>query len=192
MIEAYPLCWPDGWPRKHRWQRSRSRYEVDFAKARDHLVHELALAGGRHVVIWTNVPLRRDGLPLAGMRQPEDPGVAVYWDDRKGRAMVLACDVWETVRENLRAVGLAVEAIRSLERTGSSEVLERAFSGYARLPAGSDHWSVLGLPKGSGKAALTARLRELAHAHHPDRGGDPAVMASINAAYGRALEEVGS
>lgn len=192
-IEAYPLCWPVGWPRKEPWQRSSSQYQVEFAKARDHLANELRLSHARDVVISSNVPLRRDGLPLANMRQPDDPGVAVYWTgkDKHGKpaARVIACDGWRTVRENLRAVGLAVEAIRSLERTGASEILERAYAGFARLPASSDHWGVLGL-RATSKAALDARYRELARQHHPDRGGDPAVMASINAAYELARGEV--
>jgi hypothetical protein len=198
-IEAYPLCWPVGWPRKESWQRSSSRYEVDFATARDHLANELRLSRARDVVISTNVPLRRDGLPLANMRQPDDPGVAVYWTGRGNRGepvpRVIACDVWRTVRENLRAVGLAVEAIRSLERTGASEILERAFAGFARLPetAGAgDHWTTLGIARGVSADELARRYRELAREHHPDRGGNPATMAAINDAYQRAAAEVGA
>jgi hypothetical protein len=193
-IEAYPLCWPDGWPRKESYQRMSSRYEVDFATARDHLANELRLARARDVVVSTNVPTRRDGLPYANMPQPVDPGVAVYWTaigkGGKTEPRVIACDVWRTVRENLRAVGLAVEAIRSLERTGATEILERAYAGFARLPASSDHWAVLGLLRGTPRDAIDARYRSLARAHHPDRGGDPAVMAAINAAYHRASSEV--
>lgn len=192
-IEAYPLSWPVGWPRKESWQRSSSRYEVDFAKARDHLANELRLSHARDVVISSNVPLRRDGLPLANMRHPDDPGVAVYWTGRgkKGEPVprVIACDVWRTVRENIRATGLAVEAIRSLERTGASEILERAYAGFALLPASSDHWAVLGLSPGASRDALTERYRELARIHHPDKGGDPSLMASINDAYRVALLE---
>lgn len=188
-IEAYPLSWPDGWPRRKAWERKPSAYQVEFAKARDELLRELRLMGARDVVLSSNVPLRRDGLPLANMRQPEDPGVAVYWTDAKRMPRVIACDVWRTVRENLRAVGIAIESIRSLERTGASEILERAFAGFARLPASSDHWGVLGIRK-STRAALDARYRQLTREHHPDRGGDPAIMASINAAYASAVAEV--
>ncbi len=182
-IEAYPLAWPDGWPRRKAWVRKPSAYQVEFATARDELLRELRLMGA------SNVPLRRDGLPLANMRQPEDPGVAVYWTDAKRMPRVIACDVWRTVRENLRAVGIAIESIRSLERTGASEILERAFAGFARLPASSDHWGVLGISK-STRAALDARYRELALQHHPDRGGDPTIMAAINAAYASAVAEL--
>lgn len=190
--EAYPLYWPEGWPRKKDYQRNPSRYEVDFARARDELVRELRLIGARDVVISSNVPLRRDGLPLASTSEPNDPGVAVYWTDRKGRPKVIACDVWRRVRENLRATGLAIEALRTLERTGASEILERAFAGFALLPETSDHWGVLGIPKGSDRATIDARFRWLARAHHPDRGGNADVMAGINAAYHKAIAEVGA
>lgn len=186
-IEAYPLAWPDGWPRRDSSRRTGSRYEVSFLRARDELARQLKLAGARHPVISTNVPLRRDGLPLANMAEPKDPGVAVYWDDRKGKARVIACDCWRTVRENLRAVGLTIEALRTIERTGASELLERAYSGFARLPAAPDCWSVLGLSKGTPTERVSDRYRELARQHHPDRGGNAETMSRINAAYQEAI-----
>jgi hypothetical protein len=191
-IEAYPLCWPDGWPRRESWQRDASAYQVEFAKARDDLTRELRLARARDVVISSNVPLRRDGLPLANMAEPKDPGVAVYWTDRKGRPRVIAFDRWRRVRENLRAVGMAIESIRSLERIGA-ELLERAYAGFARRPetAGAgDHWTTLGIPRGTSADELARRYRELAREHHPDRGGNAATMAAINDAYQRAAAEV--
>ena len=63
MIDAFPLQWPDGWPRaKHR---QRARYGVNFVKARDDLFRELRLMNARGVVLSTGVPLRIDGLPRA-------------------------------------------------------------------------------------------------------------------------------
>lgn len=186
MIEAYPLCWPDGWPRRKSYARNRSRYEVTFLRARDELARQLKLMRAKDVVISTSVPLRRDGLPLAGQREPEDPGVAAYWTDKNGKPRVCACDAWQTVRENLRAVGLAVESLRALERTGASELLERAFAGFARLPEAADCWSVLGFSGRVARHEVDARYRELARQHHPDRGGDHQQMARINAAYQEA------
>jgi hypothetical protein len=187
VIEAYPLTWPDGWPRRKSYQRNGSKYEVTFMRARDELVRELGAGRARHVVISSNIPLRRDGLPLANMREPEDPGVAVYWDDKQGKARVIACDVWRTVRENIRAVGLAYASLRQIERTGASELLERAFSGFARLPAAADCWTILGVPNGAARETVQERFRELARQHHPDRGGNPETMARINAAYHEAI-----
>lgn len=199
-IEAYPLCWPEGWPRRNRSQRSSSKYEVSFIRARDELLGELRTGRCRHVVISSNVPLRRDGLPLANMREPEDPGVAVYWDDRNGKPRVIACDVWRTVRENLRAVGLAYASLRQIERTGASELLERAFAGFARLPEAADCWKLLALDGATlrcaspelAKNAINAAHRGLAVVHHPDRGGNAEMMARINVARDEALREVGA
>ena len=28
MPEAFPLAWPDGWPRTSSWQRERARFKV--------------------------------------------------------------------------------------------------------------------------------------------------------------------
>lgn len=187
MIEAYPLAWPDGWPRRQWHQRSSSKYEVTFLRARDELTRELKLGRTRNVVVSSNIPLRRDGLPLANMREPQDPGVAVYWDDKQGKPRVIACDVWKTVRENLRAVGLAYQSLRQIERTGASELLERAFSGFARLPEAADCWSILGVQRGVSREAISERFRELAREHHPDRGGNAQIMARINAAYHEAV-----
>lgn len=189
-IEACPLTWPEGWPRRPDHRRESSRYEVTFLKARDHLVRQIELAGGRHVVISTNVPLRRDGLPLANMSEPKDPGVAAYWTDRKNKPRVIACDHWRKVRDNLRAVGLTVEALRSIERAGATELLERAFSGFAALPPPADHWGILGLERGASRSAVTQRYHELAGRNHPDKGGSNEQMARINAAYRQAIQEV--
>lgn len=195
LPEAYPLAWPDGWPRKTWHQRRLATYRTEFGRARDHLLNELRLGRSRHVILSSNVPLRRDGLPLASMREPTDPGVAVYWDDPKGNSRVIACDVWSRVKDNLHAVGLAIESLRALERTGATELLERAYSGFKRLPAPAPApvarpwWEVLGLNHGAYTGEVQARFRELAREHHPDRGGDVARFAEITAAYHEAMNE---
>jgi hypothetical protein len=92
---AYPLQWPPGRPRTASYSRERAKFDVTFARARDNIVREVELlvgGGSRHwtsgsinLVISTNIALRRDGLPLAGQRAPDDPGVAVYFQHKKRR-----------------------------------------------------------------------------------------------------------
>lgn len=193
-IDAHPLAWPDGWKRTPRHARNRSKYKVSFSHARDDLANELRMLARRDsdVVISTNVPTRRDGLPLANTREPEDPGVAAYWITPDGAQHVIACDAWDTVRENVRAVGLAVGALRMLERTGASEILDRAYTGFAALPpqGGATDWpSVLSVEPTATREQIELRYRELARLHHPDRGGDAAMMTKINAARDAALRE---
>lgn len=188
MIEAYPLAWPDGWPRAER--RKASPYKVSTDVAMDDLLAELRRMGARAVIVSSNVPVRRDGTMYRGDHSDvamDDPGVAVYWDDRQGNPRVIACDVWRTPRENVRAIGLTVEGLRAIERSGASHLLERAYQGFARLPAAADCWEVLGLKRGATPELINNRYRELARLHHPDRGGSSEHMAHINAAYREAI-----
>lgn len=200
-IDAYPLYWPDGWKRTPSHKRTRSRYELQFARARDEVLASLRRMGARDVVLSTNVPLRRDGLPLAGQREPDDPGVAVYWTSfnlkEAPRPHVMACDARVTVRENLRAIGLALEGIRAIERAGASQILERAYAGFAALPAnagteGMPHWrDVFGVPPSAmlSRAQIEAMYRGLAKHAHPDRGGGVERMIELNRAREEALAE---
>lgn len=50
--------------------------------------------------------------PHSKAKEPDDPGVAVYWT-MDGQPQVMACDKWDLVRFNLRAVGLAM-ALREI------------------------------------------------------------------------------
>jgi hypothetical protein len=193
LLERYPLTWPEGRPRTRT--RRASRFELGFVDARDRLLDELRRLGARDVVISSNVPLRRDGLPVADAREPADPGVAVYFERRVGDRsvpFVIACDTYNRVKANLRAIGLTVEALRSIERHGASELLEQAFTGFAALPpaqlADPPWWVVLGVDQNADMDTIRGARNLLALAHHPDRGGDAERMAQINRAYERAQE----
>lgn len=124
---AYPLSWPIGWPRNKSTVRSRFgtwRNKPSVARSRDVVIAELKRAGVADwkVVISTNLPLRRDGLPYSNQKEPDDTGAAVYWKDRKGKQLVLACDKYDTVGDNLYAIGKTIEATRGIERWGSVTV----------------------------------------------------------------------
>jgi hypothetical protein len=186
LLEAYPLTWPTDQTRTPRSQRERGRFEVGFGRARDELLAELGRMGAREIIISSNVPLRRDGLPFADAREPEDPGVAVYFTHGK-RQLVIACDSYSSVRANLRAVGATVEALRAIQRHGATSMLERAFTGFAALPpkGGTERpwWEVLGVTEHAPADVVKAAYRRLAAEHHPDRGGDQDKMAQLNRAY---------
>lgn len=202
--EAYPLQWPPGRARTHTWHRERAKFDVTFARARDNIVAEIGRLAGRYpdpqLVISTNVALRRDGLPLANQRQPDDPGVAVYFTYKK-RQMSFACDRWEKVEHNMQAIAKTVEALRGIARWGTGDMLEAAFTGFTALPPPPAAGPAAPRPRhwrdvfGSGvrnRDDLQDVYRRLAGAYHPDRGGDPAKMAEINAAREEALKELGN
>jgi len=194
IAEAYPLCWPTGWKKiSDNIYRDRARFETSLTKARDELLHELSLMRAEKVILSTNIPLRRDGLPYAGMSQPKDPGAAVYFMKGpygKKKQYVLACDRWQKVEDNIQAIRLSVAAIRGLERWGASEVLERAFTGFAALPAPEaitkEWWDVLQVRRDSPLSAAESNYRSLARSAHPDNGGSHERMSELNNAIAQA------
>src|SRR5258707_9519042 len=124
---AYPLAWPDGWTRtanrldgRHHFKRGGGSLggpmrEVTVTEAQKQLHDELAKMRAQYVVVSSNLHVRRDGLIGLANFTPSDPGVALYFT-YKGRQMAMACDRFDTVAANLRSLGLAIEAIRQLDR----------------------------------------------------------------------------
>lgn len=198
-FEAYPLQWPTGRPRTERWRRERAKFDVTFARARDNIVAEIGRLAGRYpdpnVVISTNIALRRDGLPLANQRQPDDPGVAVYFTYKK-RQMSFACDRWEKIEHNMQAIAKTIEALRGIARWGTGDMLEAAFTGFSALPppvqasTTARTWRDVFGTGVTSRAALNEVYRRLAGAYHPDRGGDASKMAELNAARDAAMREL--
>jgi hypothetical protein len=199
LLEAYPLTWPDR-PRTPASHRRNASFKLGLARSRDELIRELDLLEAKDVVVSSNVPVRRDGLPLAGAREPEDPGVAVYFDrlipvraanglvlSHTRRPFVIACDTYRRVQYNLRAIGVTVEALRAIQRHGATEMLEQAFTGFAALPPAPaperPWWLVLGVDVAADVDVVRHAYRELALRHHPDHGGDASRMAEINRAF---------
>lgn len=199
-VEAYPLQWPAGRARTGTYSRERAKFEVSFARARDNIIREVnLLTGGRlgpepYTVISTNIALRRDGLPLASQRQPDDPGVAVYFTYKK-RQMSFACDRWQRIEHNMQAIAKTIEALRGIARWGTGDMLEAAFTGFTALPSPSATrtWrEVLGFTPTDyvSRDLVRAAYRRLASVHHPDKGGSDAAMAELNRAQDEALQAV--
>ena len=177
MAEAYPLQWPAGWTRTSPGRRERGAFKTTFAKARDELMSEISRMGGRLPVLSSNLALRRDGLPYANQTRIDDPGIAVYFE-HKGKPMCFACDRYSSIEGNTQAIRLTIAALRGIERWGASDMMERAFTGFAALEAPATGWrSVLDAtdPEGS--------YRRLRAAAHPDRGGDADQFQRVQRAW---------
>lgn len=195
MATAYPLQWPEGWPRTPSYKRGQARYKVEINHAVDELHRSLGLLGALSgsIVLSSNVPPRNAlGTPRNDGSTVSDPGVAVYWTTKAHGERVMACDRWSSVRENVRAIGLAVDGLRAIERAGATQILERAYSAFGALPASSTAatkrpwWEVLGVPQTALAAfdvtMLDARYRDLARKAHPDAGGSAEAMTELNQA----------
>lgn len=213
--QRFPLFWPASWkrtpPSKRRVARFhgtrrlptndpglmfRTKQTLTVADAIGRLGEELRRLGVRAGawLISSNVRVRLDGLPYSDQRNPDDPGVAVYFTLR-GADRVLACDTWTRLADNLAAVAAHVEAIRAIERYGVGTV-DQAFAGYDALPAKGATWrTTLGFAPDQTvtlddvDAAFRARAREA----HPDaEKGSHDAMASLTAARIEARQELGA
>ncbi len=117
MTEAYPLSWPEGWPRtpthaQERGYEFRQRRQdggygttlVTFATARDKLYDELQRLGAKSPIVSTNHPTDRYGVPTESKRRVQYEGVAVY-SSFKDRSMVMACDRFDNpAAANMRSL----------------------------------------------------------------------------------------
>lgn len=195
---AFPLSWPQGWKRTPAHLREGGQFDGTPDRVRRELLSEVnRLVLGRDARAWsarhlivlsTNVRLRGDGEPMANAREPDDPGVAVYFR-RNDKPVCLACDKYDRVWKNMRAIQKTVEALRGIERWGSSQLLDRAFEGFTALPhrTGPSCWELLGLEPGASEAAILAAWREKAKSAHPDAGGSHEAFTALSEAKDIAL-----
>ena len=188
-VEAYPLQWPAGRPRARR--RQHAQFQSSLARARDHLMNEIRLLGGRQPILSSNLELRLDGLPYANQRQPDDIGIAVYFT-YKDKQHCFACDDWFRVEDNVRAIGKTIEALRGIARWGTGDMMERAFQGFVALPSPAQWWHVLGFESATGLKLneVEQRYKTLAMQRHPDRGGSGDAMAELSWARDQAREQL--
>ncbi len=226
-VQPYPLSWPAGRPRTpdderiaskfgtmkraRRYDGTPSNYKTkhkrSFAAARDELIRELdrivAEQDEENVVLSTNVRLRLDGKPSGSAGEPKDPGVAVYFVRRlesgHPRQYTMCCDKYERVADNCYALAITLEAMRKIERHGSSQLMEQAFSGFAALPpAGKRHWSyVLGIgaeyrsqPVPLVLELVRQKYRELIVKKHSDVGTEHEHAVELNDARDCAVDEL--
>lgn len=224
-IVAYPLVWPEGWTRTPNHLRADGRQfktgnpyrargdgtseyigrsTITFDRARTLLSDELGRLNARGVIVSTNVPLRLDGQPRgnAATARMDDPGIAVYFT-YKGKPMVMAQDAYTNIAANVRSLGLAIEALRQLERHGGGTMMERAFAGFTALPPpeGSKPrrpwWEVMRYSADPEERELLsvkeieARYQTLAKRMHPDvEGGSNEAMTELNQAKEDAVAEL--
>ncbi len=183
---AYPLAWPDGWP-KHKGYREKwpsGGKPMTLAAALKECQAELARLGARNVVLSSNVTL--------GIESPADPGVVAYCT-YDGMQVAIPCDRWNTVAGNLRAIAKTIEAMRGMERWGAKHMIRAMFTGFVALPAPEDWRAVLGFAPHARPdlAAAESAYRIRARDAHPDvPGGSHDAMARLNRAIEQARKEL--
>jgi len=190
-VQAYPLHWPQGFPRKQF--RESGQFRTSFENARSNVSKSLrmfATDSGKkleHAIMSSNITLTDD--------RPRDPGVAVWfvWD---GLQLCIPVDRYDTPAKNLQAIHHIIEARRVELRHGTLALVRASFAGFKALPApAGKHWrDILALPSDTTatKASIEQAYRQLAATRHPDRGGSNEAMAELNSARETALQEIGS
>lgn len=192
---AYPLQWPIG---RRRWpnnDRQSGKFKVTEYTATEELFDNLEHMGATDVVVSSNrQPFSRS------KANPGDSGVAVYFN-RKGKELCIACDKWDRLEHNLRAIGLAAEAMRSIERWGTEDMVDAAFTGYAALPeagggiempaAARPWYDVLQVSPDADFDIIQAAYKRLLHKVHPDKGGNNVAFTEVQVAFVQAKEAKG-
>lgn len=195
MVVAYPLSWPEGFPRAK--SREAGKFKTALPAALKNVQDSLRLFGAdsrcklEHVILSSNVAL--------GVSRPADPGVAAWflWD---GEQRCIPVDRYQTVEANLQAIHHIIEARRVELRHGSLSLVRASFKGFTlALPApGRRTWrEVLGFnaerPGVITRERIEGAYRLAAHDCHPDKpGGSHEAMAELNAAREAALGEIGN
>lgn len=184
---AYPLAWPDGWPRTESLRRQRWPNQVTLGAALKELESEMRMLGVKNIVLSSNCSL--------GMENATDPGVVAYgfYDTQQ---IAVPCDRWNTVAANVRAIAKTINAMRGMERWGAKHMIKAMFQGFTAIRGpGPKPWrEVLGIKPEAvvTREMIRQRRNDLAKNHHPDISGDNDHMAEINAAADRALQEIGA
>jgi hypothetical protein len=143
MIDARFVTIID-WPGKklESWKRRDGRFKAAYAKTLDVLERELAHLRAKDIVIqayFDRSSIRNDGWPKSSAR-PSEPGVVVSFIGKAGE-MAFPCDTYTDWEDNLRAIALSLEALRTVDRYGVTQHGEQ-YKGWAKLPPAPEKMSV--------------------------------------------------
>jgi len=199
--------WPDTmkvgpirvWPGELTRNRSRSLFKAGLSDTLQQLDREIwHLTDSRiqreSAELLIAIPAgdlwRLDGRPRAHA-VAEHPGVIFSLESKHG-PLSYPCDTFTTWQDNLRAVALALEALRKVDRYGVTKRGEQ-YRGFlaieaAAMPAGftsvEDAWQFI-LDAGGYDADETrvgGRVRDAKRATHPDLGGRAEDFQRVTAA----------
>lgn len=163
----------------------RVRTEKTFRETKDDLAREFQTwqrdAGCS--IEWTleaNVPTNRQ----FSLLMPSERAVTLTVRFSNGRQFTWAMDDQLCVADNARAMCLAVERLRLIEKAGLSEHMKTALLQLTSGEVdGESAWAILGLAPGAPAADIESAYSRAAKKAHPDLGGSNEEMARVNRAY---------
>jgi hypothetical protein len=116
-------------------RRQRAPFKAEYQGTLDLLQRELVALGAKGTVIQVQVPAAR--ILNSGQLHPQavlqGPAVMVSFRARDGLDYVYPCDTFNQWQDNLRAIALALEALRKVNRYGVTRRGEQ-YQGFRALP----------------------------------------------------------
>jgi len=125
------------WPGEPTKSRRRSQFRASYASTLDLLESELRNLGAKDIVIQVDLDprdIRNDGM-LRSNAQPRTPRIILSFERKRGQqtvSMSYPCDRFTDWQDNLRAIGLSLQALRSVDRYGVTNSGEQ-YRGWERI-----------------------------------------------------------
>lgn len=183
------------WPGAQTASRKASPFRAKYEDTLKLLDTELRKLGANSIVLQCAVDaedVRLDGQLRASAR-PRHPGVILSFHSRVG-PLSYPCDSFRDWQDNLRAIALALEALRQVERYGVTKRNEQ-YRGWTQLPSPNSPAATIPLQEAgrtinnaagaTGKITagnVRERIAEAIKRAHPDHGGKAIWLAQVLAA----------
>lgn len=177
------------WPGEHTRNRKSSPFRSAYQSTLELLDQELVHLGAQRAVVQLAVKeadIRLDG-SLRANAIVHHPGVILSFESKHG-PLSYPCDTYFEWRVNLRAIALALECLRTVNRYGVTKSGEQ-YRGWQKLPVEPQAVAVARerLKNLSGitvlsLADLEKAFRAASFRTHPDHGGTAAAFAEVVAA----------
>jgi hypothetical protein len=203
------------WPGERTKERQRSRFDTSYSETLKLLERELDHLHARNAVLQMDIStldIKNDGNLRASTRV-QSPAIILaleIWKPNGKRneagaplgrytPLQFPCDHFDDWQDNLRAIALAMEALRKIDRYGVTRSGEQ-YTGWTALPESgglqSDHEAAEVLSRfgrtnfsyvdvldnaDAAKSVYLAACR----ATHPDTGGNQADFQAVQVAWGR-------
>jgi hypothetical protein len=175
------------WPGERTRSRLRAKFKVTYTRSLDLLESELQKLRAQDIIIQVDglslQDIRNDGWPRSTWNpgRYSDTGVIVSFKTPKGQ-MSFPCDRFTSWQDNIRAIALSLEALRTVDRYGVTRGHEQ-YQGWLRLEAPPNgHMDkeqsaafIAGILQISPAEVLqnpAEHIRNAKFRTHPDRGGD--------------------
>lgn len=210
-MSGYSVRWPhnihvrpiQAWPGEQTRGRASAPFRSSWQSTIELLTRELNALKAKTPVLQVAIAesdFRLDGYPRA-QAYASHPGVILAFDTAHG-SLSFPCDRFDEWQDNVRAIALAMEALRKVDRYGITKRGEqytgwRAIGSAVAMPAAMDQdvaWSIIGSfgdrpieEQRANPSGLAAAVRKARGFAHPDRhDGDRTLWDQVEQAA-RAL-----